>query len=76
MPTVTAPVGSGLVGFLLVDEHAHHRVGVSQLAVFDEEREAPEMVGLGDDDPLGSAVGDLEVGGDGVGVAVDPRDHP
>ena len=68
--TSTVPVGS-----FTLDEHAHHRVGVLELAVVDVRREAAEMVSLGDDHAFGSAFGDLERGGDRVGVVVDPGDH-
>ena len=61
MRTVTSPVGQRLVGDLLEHEHAHHRVGVRELAVLDVEGEAAEVVRLGDDHPLGAAVGHDEV---------------
>ena len=48
---------------------------MGQLAVLDEEREATEVVGLGDDDALRAAVGHDEVGTDRVGVVVDAGHH-
>ena len=53
--TVTSPSGSASVGLLAEDEDAHHRVGVGELAVVDEEREPAQVVGLGDDHTLGAA---------------------
>ena len=47
-----------LLRHLLEDEHAHHRVGVRELAVLDVEREPAEVVGFGDDHALGAALGD------------------
>ncbi len=41
----------------------------------DPQREPADEVGVGDDDPFGAAVGDLELGLDGVGAPHDPRDH-
>ena len=55
--------------------HATERVGVLQLIVLDEEREAVEVVGLRHDHAFGAAVRDFELGADRVGVVVDPRDH-
>ena len=44
-------LGRCLLGLLPEDEDAHHRVGVRQLAVVDEQREPTQMVGLRDDHP-------------------------
>ena len=63
------------LGDLFEDEHAHHRVGVGELAVLDVEREPAEVVGFGDDHAFGAALGHDEVGGDRVRAVVDPRDH-
>ena len=50
-------LGDRLLGLLAEDEDAHHRVGVGQLPVVDEEREPAQVVGLGDDHTLGAARG-------------------
>ena len=76
MPHLDVAGRKCLLGDLLEDEHAHHRVGVGELAVLDVEGEAAEVVGLGDDHALGATLGDQQVGGDRVGAVVDARDHP
>ena len=76
MRTRHLALGQRLLGLLAEDEDAHHRVGVRQLAVVDEQREPAQVVGLGDDHALGAARRDHEVGADRVRVVVDPRDHP
>ena len=74
--TLTSPGGERRLGRLGVFEHSQHRVGVLELPVLHEEREAAEVVRFGDDDAFSAAFGDHEVGADRVGVVVDPRDHP
>ncbi len=64
-----------LLGDLFEGEHAHHRVGVGELAVLDVEREPAEVVGFGDDHAFGAAFGHDEVCSDRVRAVVDPRDH-
>src|SRR6266576_5367037 len=72
---VDAPGRQPRLRLLLELEHAYEGVGVLQLAVLDEEREAAQMVGLGHDHAFGAAFRNLELCTDRVGVVEDLRDH-
>ena len=68
------PAGIGVVGLggeLLDAEHVVDELG---RAVLDVEGPAAESATLGDDHPVGSTVGDLDLGGDGERLVLD-ADH-
>src|SRR5262245_31150084 len=67
--------GQPLLSLLPVDEHAHRRARVGELAVLDEQREATHVVGLGHDHALGAFRRHDRVCADRVRVVVDARDH-
>jgi hypothetical protein len=69
-PHVDPPARQRLGRLLLVHVDAHHAVGVLEPAVLDEEREAAQVIRLGDDHPLDAVVRDFQVGADRVGVVV------